>query len=149
MLFFNILFHYGLLQDIEYSFLCYAIGPCCLFSMINQSRCFSTFSQRIYSLKSYNLAIYYHSSYLLYTILYEILGVKKKETTEGSTSIFVPSKTIANAISITKTSQVPSTNIPFTTKLMFSLDSTSFIYCPLLYHWLGEYQSPATRMKAP
>ena len=25
-----ILFHYGLLQDIEYSSLCYTVGPCCL-----------------------------------------------------------------------------------------------------------------------
>ena len=25
-----ILFHCGLLQDIEYSSLCYAVGPCCL-----------------------------------------------------------------------------------------------------------------------
>ena len=24
------LFHYGLLQDIEYSSLCYTVGPCCL-----------------------------------------------------------------------------------------------------------------------
>ena len=29
-LFFNILFHYGLLQDTEYSSLCYTVGPCCL-----------------------------------------------------------------------------------------------------------------------
>ena len=28
--FFNILFHYGLSQDIEYSSLCYTVGPCCL-----------------------------------------------------------------------------------------------------------------------
>ena len=28
--FFNILFHHGLSQDIEYSSLCYTIGPCCL-----------------------------------------------------------------------------------------------------------------------
>ena len=27
---FHILFHYGLSQDIEYSSLCYTIGPCCL-----------------------------------------------------------------------------------------------------------------------
>ena len=27
---FNILFHYDLLQDIEYSSLCYTVGPCCL-----------------------------------------------------------------------------------------------------------------------
>ena len=27
---FNILFHYTLSQDIEYSFLCYSVGPCCL-----------------------------------------------------------------------------------------------------------------------
>ena len=27
---FHILFHYGLSQDIEYSFLCYTVGPCCL-----------------------------------------------------------------------------------------------------------------------
>ena len=27
---FHILFHYGLLQDIEYSSLCYTVGPCCL-----------------------------------------------------------------------------------------------------------------------
>ena len=27
---FHFLFHYGLSQDIEYSFLCYTIGPCCL-----------------------------------------------------------------------------------------------------------------------
>ena len=27
---FYILFHYGLLQDIEYSSLCYTVGPCCL-----------------------------------------------------------------------------------------------------------------------
>ena len=27
---FPILFHYGLLQDIEYSSLCYTVGPCCL-----------------------------------------------------------------------------------------------------------------------
>ena len=27
---FHILFHYGLSQDIEYSFQCYAVGPCCL-----------------------------------------------------------------------------------------------------------------------
>ena len=26
--FFHILSHYGLLQDIEYSFLCYTVGPC-------------------------------------------------------------------------------------------------------------------------
>ena len=28
--FFHILFHYGLLQAIEYSSLCYTVGPCCL-----------------------------------------------------------------------------------------------------------------------
>ena len=28
--FLNILFHYGLSQDIEYSSLCYTVGPCCL-----------------------------------------------------------------------------------------------------------------------
>ena len=28
--FFHILFYYGLSQDIEYSSLCYAVGPCCL-----------------------------------------------------------------------------------------------------------------------
>ena len=28
LLFFNILFHYGLSQDIEYSPLCYRVGPC-------------------------------------------------------------------------------------------------------------------------
>ena len=27
---FQILFHYMLLQDIEYIFLCYTVGPCCL-----------------------------------------------------------------------------------------------------------------------
>ena len=27
---FQILFHYRLLQDIEYSCLCYIVGPCCL-----------------------------------------------------------------------------------------------------------------------
>ena len=27
---FHILFHYGLSQDIEYSSLCYTVGPCCL-----------------------------------------------------------------------------------------------------------------------
>ena len=27
----NILFYPGLSQDIEYSSLCYAVGPCCLF----------------------------------------------------------------------------------------------------------------------
>ena len=26
----KIFFHYRLLQDIEYSYLCYALGPCCL-----------------------------------------------------------------------------------------------------------------------
>ena len=29
--FFNILFHYGLPQNIEYSSLCYTVGPCCLY----------------------------------------------------------------------------------------------------------------------
>ena len=29
--FLNILFHYGLSQEIGYSSLCYTIGPCCLF----------------------------------------------------------------------------------------------------------------------
>ena len=28
---FQILFHYRLLQDIEYSYLCYTVEPCCLF----------------------------------------------------------------------------------------------------------------------
>ena len=28
--FFNILFHYGLSQEIGYSSLCYTVGPCCL-----------------------------------------------------------------------------------------------------------------------
>ena len=27
---FYIIFHYGLSQDIEFSFLCYTVGPCCL-----------------------------------------------------------------------------------------------------------------------
>ena len=27
---FHILFHFGLSQDIEYSSLCYTVGPCCL-----------------------------------------------------------------------------------------------------------------------
>ena len=27
---FQILFHYRLLQDVDYSFLCYIVGPCCL-----------------------------------------------------------------------------------------------------------------------
>ena len=141
---FYILSHFDLSQDIESSSLCYAIGTCYLFSMINQSRCFSTFSQRIYSLKSYYLAIYYHSSYLLYTTLYEILGVKKKKIIEGSTSPFVRSKTIANVIFIMKTSQVPSTNIPFTTKLMFSLNSTvlsSVVLC-FITGWVSIYLHP-------
>ena len=30
LLFLKILFHYSLLQDIEYSSLCYTVGPCCL-----------------------------------------------------------------------------------------------------------------------
>ena len=30
---FYILFHYGLSQDIEYSSLCYTVGPCCLSSL--------------------------------------------------------------------------------------------------------------------
>ena len=29
--FFSILFHYTLLQDIDYSSLCYAVNPCCLY----------------------------------------------------------------------------------------------------------------------
>ena len=29
-IYFQILFHYRLLQDIEYSSLCYTVGPCCL-----------------------------------------------------------------------------------------------------------------------
>ena len=33
-MFFHILFHYGLSQDIEYSSLCYTVGPCCL-SILN------------------------------------------------------------------------------------------------------------------
>ena len=28
-IFFHILFHYGLFQDIEYSSPCYTVGPCC------------------------------------------------------------------------------------------------------------------------
>ena len=31
LILFQILFHYRLLQDIEYSSLCYTVGPCCLF----------------------------------------------------------------------------------------------------------------------
>ena len=35
---FNILFHYGLSQNIEYSSLCYPVGPCCLFlTFLNKS----------------------------------------------------------------------------------------------------------------
>jgi len=30
-IFLYIFFHYGLSQDIEYSFLCYTVAPCCLF----------------------------------------------------------------------------------------------------------------------
>ena len=30
-------FHYGLLRDIEYSSLCYAVGPCCLIHSIYNS----------------------------------------------------------------------------------------------------------------
>ena len=30
---FHILFHYGLSQDIEYSSVCYTVGPCCLSSL--------------------------------------------------------------------------------------------------------------------
>ena len=30
LIFFFILFHYSLLQDIEYSSLCYRVNPCCL-----------------------------------------------------------------------------------------------------------------------
>ena len=30
MFLFHIRFHYRLLQDVEYSFLCYTVGPCCL-----------------------------------------------------------------------------------------------------------------------
>ena len=32
-IFFFIFFHYSLLQHIEYSFLCYTVGPCCLFTL--------------------------------------------------------------------------------------------------------------------
>ena len=32
---FQILFHYMLLQDTEYSSLCYTVGPLCLFFLIN------------------------------------------------------------------------------------------------------------------
>ena len=35
---FHILFHYGLLQDTEYSSLCYTVGPCCL-SILNVIVC--------------------------------------------------------------------------------------------------------------
>ena len=33
---FNIPFHYGLLQDTEYSSLCYTVGPCCLPILYNE-----------------------------------------------------------------------------------------------------------------
>ena len=36
--FFHILFHYGLSHDIEYSSLCYTVGPCCL-STLNVTVC--------------------------------------------------------------------------------------------------------------
>ena len=36
--FFNVLFRYGLSQDIEYSFLCYTLGPCFL-SILNVMVC--------------------------------------------------------------------------------------------------------------
>ena len=38
ILFFNILFHYGLSQDNEYSSLCSTVGPCCL-SILNVIVC--------------------------------------------------------------------------------------------------------------
>ena len=38
--FFQILFPYSLLQDTEYSFLCYTIGPYCLFILYTQSALF-------------------------------------------------------------------------------------------------------------
>ena len=37
---FYILFHYGLSQDIDYSSLCYTVGPCCL-SILYIIACFS------------------------------------------------------------------------------------------------------------
>ena len=44
---FQILFHYRLLQDIEYSSLCYIVGPCCL-SILHlvacMCRCYSHFA---------------------------------------------------------------------------------------------------------
>ena len=40
--FFNILFHYGLSRDIEYTSLCYTVGPCCL--SILCVMCFSYFN---------------------------------------------------------------------------------------------------------
>ena len=36
-IFFPIFFHYGLLWDIDYSSLCYTIGPCCLIHSIYKS----------------------------------------------------------------------------------------------------------------
>ena len=35
---FHILFHYGLLQDTEYSSLCYTVGPCCLSQLFLQTK---------------------------------------------------------------------------------------------------------------
>ena len=35
----DILFHYGLLQDIEYSSLCYTVGPCCLSILYTVEKC--------------------------------------------------------------------------------------------------------------
>ena len=34
VLFFSILFHYDLLQDIECNFLCYPVGSCCLSGLL-------------------------------------------------------------------------------------------------------------------
>ena len=36
-IYYFLFFHYGLLQDIEYSSLCYTVRPCCLIHSINNS----------------------------------------------------------------------------------------------------------------
>ena len=45
--FFQILFHYGLLQVTEYSSLCYIVGPCCLSILCNSLHLLNPNSQSL------------------------------------------------------------------------------------------------------
>ena len=69
---YHILFHYGLLWDIEYSSLCYTVGPCCLSGGLYLLILFTHFVQPPTFLPSdkHTIVLIYESVSVLFAFFY-------------------------------------------------------------------------------